>query len=468
MYQQPKLERGRQGESRGSGKQDPSEDDVLDEIDTLEELDSSDLPPIPGDDDDLDLSWGSAKMPDFSEEDSSLLPTAKMDNKKVYAASAAVDSTDATVISEENKDLDKGAGKRPAWIPLAVIVLVLALAAAAWFLFGSAIGNLFEGEPAARINGDVITVSELDTRFQSIAAQNPTLLDPELGGMEAGAVRQLILGTMVDELLLMQEARREGIRISDADVQEEIDTFVASYPSLEAFEEELRDNNFTLDMFREQIRQAMAMEALLEVKVPSESVTDQEVSDYYYENVELFVEPAAKRSSHILLSLDDRARGTDILAELRDSNDLEADFARAAEENSADTLSAAAGGDAGWPRHPDQRPEAYVRALDELSVGDLSELVRSEEGYFIILVTDEREETQRTLEEAAPGIRDMLLGMLRNQAHADLLERLRVEAEIEVLDTEILEFDTAQGAGNLNSSPAGDMYIEEEATEGEQ
>jgi len=471
MYQQPKLERGRHGESRGDGKLDPSEDDIIDDLDDdlgdQEDLDASDLPPIPGDDDDLDLSWGSAKMPDFSDDDSTPLQVARADNKDVYAAADAVDSTDATVIADENKDLDKKAGRGSAWIPLVIIVAVLALAVGAWLLFGSAVSDLFGGDPAARVNGDVITVAELDLRFQLTAAQNPSLFDPELGGAEEGVVRQHILGSMVDELLLLQEAGREGVRVSNDAVQEEITLFVASYPEPEMFEEELRDNNLTREMFEEQVRQAMTFEALIEALVPAESVTDQDVSDYYQRNIEVFVEPAAKRTSHILLPLDDRARGTDLLVELRDSSNLEADFARIAEESSADAMSAVAGGDAGWPRHPEQRPEAYVRAIADLDVGDLSDLVRTEEGYFIILVTDEREATQRTLEEATPGIRDLLLGTMRNQMYSDLLERLRAEAEIEVLDPEILAFEARQAdevpdAGESGLVPTINEEIAEE------
>jgi len=471
MYQQPKLERGRHSESRGDGKLDPSEDDITDDLDEEEGYDDSDLPPIPGDDDELDLSWGSAKMPDFSDDDSTPLQVARADNKDVYAAADAVDSTDATVISDGNKDLDKRAGGTN-WIPLVIIVTVLALIASIWLLFGSAVSDLFGGDPAARVNGEVITVTDLDLRVQSIAAQNPALFDPEMGGMDAGVARQHILGAMVDEALLMQEAARVGVRISNDAVREEVDTFVDTYPSPELFEEALRENSLTFEMFKEQVRHVMIVDSLLEVVVPVDSVTDQDVNDYYQENIELFVEPAAKRTSHILIPLNDRARGTDLLLELRDSNDLEADFARIAEESSADTISATVGGDAGWPRHPDRRSEAYIRALADLEVGDLSDLVRTEAGYYIILVTDEREATQRTLEEAAPGIRDLLLGTLRNQMRGDLLDRLRAEAEIEVLDPEVLAFEAGQvdeleGDDPSLASPDDDISTDEETGEGE-
>ena len=451
MLQREKYDRGRHSE-RGAGGKDP-EAFAEDGEDAAEDYD---LPPIP-DDDELDLSWGKAVMPDFSDEPATSLPVASIDNKKIYAAADAVDSTDATVIAGKSKTARKTGGKedddgggdgekrRPAWLPLAVMAAILILALAAWFIVTSLDAG-FGTDRAALVNDEAITLADLDARFESVAAQNPAMFDPEMGGLEEGAARRLILDAMIDDLLLMQEAQRRGVAVDDAAVDEQIDAFVATYPSFEEFEEELRLNNFTLDMLKNQVRNSMALEALLEILVPADSISDEDIRNYYDENIELYTEAAAKRTSHILLPLEDETRATELLAQLRDSDNLEADFARIAEESSADSISAAQGGDAGWPRVPDQRHPDYVRAVDRLDVGELSDLVRTEVGYFIILVTEERPEGVRSFESVAPGILDMLLSTLRNQMRTELLERLRNEATIEILDSIILEFEADQEA----------------------
>ena len=448
MLQRERFDRGRHSE-RGAGGKDPETfDDAAAEDD--------DLALVP-DDDELDLSWGKAVMPDFSDEPATSLPVASVDNKKIYAAADAVDSTDATVIAGESRAVHKAGRKeegdsgdgaetrRPAWIPLAVMFAILALALAAWLIFDS-FSDGFGTDRAALVNDEVIALADLNVRFESVAAQNPAMFDPEMGGLEEGAARRLILDAMIDDLLLMQEAQREGIVIDDGAIEEQIDAFAATYPSFEEFEEELRLNNFTLDMLRSQVRNSMTVEALLELLVPVDSISDEAVRNYYDENIELYTEAAAKRTSHILLPLEDEARATEILAQLRDSDNLEADFARIAEESSADSISAAQGGDAGWPRVPDQRHPDYVRAVNGLDVGELSDLVRTELGYFIILVTEERSESVRPFENVASGILDMLLSTTRNQVRAELLERLHDEATIEILDPIILEFEAAQEA----------------------
>ena len=469
MLQREKHDRGRHSE-RGAGGKDP-EAFAEEGEDAAEDYD---LPEVP-DDDELDLSWGKAVMPDFSDEPATSLPVGSVDNKKIYAAADAVDSTDATVIADESRaarkarlkeeaDNSEDTPRRPAWIPLAVMAAILALALAAWLIFDS-FSDGFGTDGAALVNGEAIALADLDARFESVAAQNPAMFDPEMGGLEEGAARRLILDAMIDDLLLMQEAQREGIAVGDGAVEEQIDAFAATYPSFEEFEEELRLNNFTLDMLRNQVRNSMTVEALLEFLVPVDSISEEDVRNYYDDNIELYTEAAAKRTSHILLPLEDEARAAEILAQLRDSDNLEADFARIAEESSADSISAAQGGDAGWPRVPDQRHPDYVREVNRLDVGEMSDLVRTELGYFIILVTEERSESVRSFESVAPGILDMLLSTTRNQVRAELLERLRDEATIEILDPIILVFEEGQEASSEEEELLEEL-TPDEATEG--
>jgi len=436
MFQSEKFESKREADRGGAGGTGP-------DLEGAEDLDPSDLPPIP-DNEDLDLDWGTAVMPDFSDDPATSLPVASADNKDIYAAAKAVDSTDATVISDEARTDDKG---NTNWIPLVVIVAVLAVAAAGWFLVANT--NLFSG-PAARVNGETISIRDLDARIASIEAQNPAMFNPEMGGAERGHARLLVLDAMIDDVLLLQEASNLGVNVSNADVQEEIDAMIATYPSEADFEEDLAANNFSREMLEERILVILSVEALLEVAVPEDSISEEEIRTYYDENIGLFIEAAAKRTSHILIPLDDRARGIDLLTELQDSTNLEEDFARIAEESSADAGSAAAGGDAGWPGQPEQRLPAYIEAVDELAVGELSELVRTEIGYYIILVTDEREESVHEFEEVAPAIRGHLIEAARNNVHASLLDRLRDEADIDIYDPEVLEFQ--EGAAD----PDGD------------
>jgi len=350
MFQRDLHDKGRKSE-RGSGK------------DKLEDApEGSDLPPVPGYDE-LDLSWGKAKMPDFEGEPATSLPVAEMSGDKVYAAADAVDSTDATVITLADKGAEKDgakegntqngeeAKKRPVWIPLVIIIAALALLAGAWFTVAN-FTDLFARNVAARVNGEVVTVSELDDRLEIAQAQNPAMFDPNEDGLEAGMARQLLLDTMINDLLLLQEAARQDVQVSDQEIQDLIDMRIASYPSEEDFEEDLRAHDMTRDMFREQVRIGMTLEALMVIIVPDEEITAEEIREYYDEHIEFYTEPPTEDG---------------------------------------------------------------------------------EEGAVI------------PFEEVAPAIHDMLVTSLRNIMRGDLLERLRDEGNIEILDPVVAEFIEAGG-----------------------
>ncbi|MCL2526160.1 MAG: SurA N-terminal domain-containing protein [Coriobacteriia bacterium] len=441
-FMREKFESGKKSESRGDGSRLPGEEE-------LEDYEHGEAPDEP-DYDDLDLSWGTAKMPDFSEEESTSLPVARADHKSVYAVASAVDSTDATVVSAARADAGSAGTAstgRSGLVPLLIVAAVIAAVAVGWFVLAN-YTHVLSGEVAAKVNGDVITMRELDDRMTLLAEQNPAMFDPAMGGVDKTEARQFILGSLVDDLLMMQEARREGVVVSDAEVQAQVDDFVASFPSEADFQAELDANHITMELFKRNVLYSLSLDGLLRVTIPDESLSDEEVRSFYDEHLDMYTEPAAKRTSHILLPLDDRARATDLLAELRDSDNLTADFARIAEESSADAATASQGGDAGWPRaaEQDQRDANYQAAVAGLSVGQLSDLVRSEAGYYIILVTDERAESVRPYDEVAPAIRDMILTERRNQEQFNMLERLRSEATIEILDPELAHLGLDQQA----------------------
>ncbi|MCL2680000.1 MAG: SurA N-terminal domain-containing protein [Coriobacteriia bacterium] len=313
MFQRDAFDRGKHTDSRGSGRKRPE--------DTPE---ASDLPPIP-DYDELDLSWGKATMPDLSDEPATSLPVAELSADKVYAAADAVDSTDATVISLADKDTEEvaesdqkdasdfagdsaegDAKKRSLWVPLVVIFAILALLAAAGFAILN-FTNLFAGDIAASVNGDIITIAELDERLELIAAQNPVMFDTEAGGLEEGMARHLVLSAMIEDILLIQEADKEGINITDADVQALIDDRAANYPNWEAFEEDLRANSLTLEQFKEQVWYGLTVEALLHKLVPDDEITDEEVQEYYEEFIEFYTEPATDDDEERVLPLEEVA-----------------------------------------------------------------------------------------------------------------------------------------------------------------
>jgi parvulin-like peptidyl-prolyl isomerase len=181
----------------------------------------------------------------------------------------------------------------------------------------------------------------------------------------------------------------------------------------------LRDNGISDEEYREYVRSDILSEAYRE-----QFESNVVVSPAPQKRVaQIVLQPASgpqERARHILIEPDPELSNQDeatdeqweaALAEATEVRDLvsaeDADFAAIAEERSADTGSAARGGDLGWydPANSQFVPE-FTAALADLEVGEISEPVRSQFGYHVIQKTDERESAQAQAEEIAAELED--------------------------------------------------------------
>ncbi|TVO52329.1 peptidylprolyl isomerase [Denitromonas halophila] len=131
------------------------------------------------------------------------------------------------------------------------------------------------------------------------------------------------------------------------------------------------------------------------------------------------------RVSHILVKPTELISDTDArlrLETLRTRVLNGEDFAALARANSAD-LSAAKGGEIGWVYPGDTVPE-FERAMDALSVGELSAPVKSPFGWHLIRVEERR--TQDVSEERKRAVaRNTLRQRKADEAYEDWLRQLR-------------------------------------------
>ncbi len=124
------------------------------------------------------------------------------------------------------------------------------------------------------------------------------------------------------------------------------------------------------------------------------SVSDDDIAAYYEQNKSRYGVAEQRRASHILVALKKdasdadkqaaRARAEKLLAQVRQAP---ANFAKIAAENSDDTGTRASGGDLGFYA-PGVLGDALEGAAGKLKVGEISDVVQSEEGFHILQVTE--------------------------------------------------------------------------------
>jgi len=160
-------------------------------------------------------------------------------------------------------------------IIIAISVILLAALALSVLLNGRL--NPFAPDRAALVNGEAITIAQLDARYRLLLSEEPGLT-PEEGDQAAiDELRDSILDQMIDEVLVAQESAREGITVDKAEIDTRFDEMITAgmYPGIDANTPGADD---LLAAIRHQITVALQSRALLKKLVPDESVTDADVT----------------------------------------------------------------------------------------------------------------------------------------------------------------------------------------------
>ena len=142
-------------------------------------------------------------------------------------------------------------------------------------------------------------------------------------------------------------------------------------------------------------------------------VTAEAEQAFYDSNTDRFTRPGSRSASHILISVPRDAQEAEV-AKARDKAQRLAnqgrdgkDFAALAREHSDDPGSAGRGGDLGIIRSGTMAPE-FEAAVFELNPGEISDPVRTEYGWHVVMLTDLRESVVSSFADVRSEIRSLL------------------------------------------------------------
>jgi foldase protein PrsA len=283
------------------------------------------------------------------------------------------------------------------WIASAILLAALIAVSIKAFAGGGGMN-----EAVGSVNGVAINKGELYN----------TLVK---GGNGESALENLITYELVN-----QEAQKQGVAVTDADLDRELNVIKKSMGGEEAFKQALQQYKMSVDDLHTDLQQQAQLRKLLSSKI---NITDEDIKNYYDQNKASFSTPEQVRASHILVETKEEADA--ILKQLKEG----ADFATLAKEKSQDPGSKDNGGDLDFFGKGVMDP-AFEEAAFSLKVGELSEPVKSSFGYHIIKVTDRKEASAPTLEEKKADITDKLTSEKIYQLSQTFIQDLRSQAKI--------------------------------------
>ncbi|AEJ62274.1 PpiC-type peptidyl-prolyl cis-trans isomerase [Spirochaeta thermophila DSM 6578] len=292
------------------------------------------------------------------------------------------------------------------------------------------------GEAAARVNGEEVPSKEVEREVQRYVAQYQQY-GMEVSPEEEQKLREQVLDVLIGRLLLLQEAKRMGLSVDQAQVDAQIEQYKLQSGSEETFKNILAQAGYTEEEFREELSRAFLLQQVVDEKVTKHlSVSDEEARAYYDENPEQFEQPEQIRARHILIRLaPDASKEEEEAAyakihEVQEKLNQGADFAELAKTYS-EGPSAPNGGDLGFFGKGQMVP-AFEEAAFALEVNQVSDVVRTEYGLHLIQVTDRQEAGKASFEEVKDQLKEMLLQQKSSEAINALVEELKGKAEIEI------------------------------------
>jgi parvulin-like peptidyl-prolyl isomerase len=319
----------------------------------------------------------------------------------------------------------------------------------------------------AEVNESGITSNQLQSAFLNAISRYD---DAVLSSLDQSAIvsfKKNILDQLVDYELLYQQAQKEKVKISNDEINLEIDKIKDNFSSPEEFDEALKANNITLVRLKEDIKRQLMINSILEETRNQVSISDEKLLEYYNENKESFLEPEQVHARHILLETEEEANT--LLLQLKEGL---TDFAELAKEKSIGP-SAPSGGDLGFFARG-QMVKEFEDAAFSLEPGEISEVVQTQFGYHIIKCEEKKEEYSPTFEEAKERINNTLKYQRENEAISALTLKLREEsvivynydfdAEIESLKSAAEEEQTSDSTEQETS----EEIVSEEVTETEE
>ena len=191
------------------------------------------------------------------------------------------------------------------------------------------------------------------------------------------------------------------------------------------------DKNTTLFQVPEQIKIEYVLfdAAVVESQV---SVSDAEISDFYTKSIKSFGTPEQRTSSHILINVKKGASAADkaaakakaeaILAEVRKAPTT---FAAVAKAQSQDPASAETGGDLGQveqEKDKDALPAPVMATIFKLKEGEVSDVVESDFGYHVIMLTGLKPAHTKPLDEVKLQVAAELKKQKMSKKYSELAE----------------------------------------------
>jgi len=290
----------------------------------------------------------------------------------------------------------------------------------------------------AVVNDEVITSYALD-REKAALLKEADRQQPPLDDQTRSRLADTALDRLIDKKLVEQKVRELDIRVSEEEVRQAIeDVKRQNKLSQEALVAALASQGLSFDQYKAQLREQLERLRLVSMEVKAKiHVSEREIREYYEANRARFGGDDIFRARTIYFKLDDKmpadkvkkimTTALTVLFEARSGKD----FAELSRQYSDDPAAKQTGGDIGSFSKGDVQPE-FAENLAKMQPGEISDLVYTAGGLYIIKVEERRPGTAKPFESVKSEVEDQLYRKKSEERFNQWVADLRKGAAIEI------------------------------------
>ncbi len=259
---------------------------------------------------------------------------------------------------------------------------------------------------------------------------------------------------LVESKLLLLEARQQEIEIRDAMVEEqaekEIKSLRGQFSSSQEFEKQLSLEHLSRSDLRKQreqmVRENLLRQRLMQMKLQEfktgTNISDEQLKQYYARNPGEFRRLSRARLSQIYVAHPDlspasaeyKQRDESARAKIeRAGKELKQGrkFGTVAQSYSEHQATAKKGGELGWIEEGDTGLPKFDQVIfKQLRVNDVSEVINTARGYFIVRLEDRQAGGVIPFEEIRGRIRQKLMAESAEQRYQNWIETLKQKFKV--------------------------------------
>jgi parvulin-like peptidyl-prolyl isomerase len=274
----------------------------------------------------------------------------------------------------------------------------------------------------AKVNGATFTKKDLETEVDRLIPQ--ATFHRKVTEEKRKLYYDKAIEALVNRELQYQDAVAKGVEVDKEKVNAQMENIRKRFTP-EKYKAALEKDGITEEKLRAQVEKELLVQAINEKKETEARISEKDVKEYYEKNPAKFKQPDTVKLR--IITTTDEKKAQDILAKIKAGED----FGDIAYKMSEDPYRVK-GGDLGYMHKGMMIPE-IEEAASKLKVGEVSDIVKVENAWFIIKLEDKKPEHMLSFEEIKGELKKELEKNRIQELKEAWITDLRAKAKIEVL-----------------------------------